>query len=94
MKRFESYSALLSTTGVILALLWTVGKPHAEDFIDQTVDGRISAIEKQLDTLESQLTQQRVANEVLRSDTSTLKEQGRQTQQGIQQLLEAIKPSN
>lgn len=45
----------LTTVLVIIALMWTIAKPHAEDFIRKTVDDRITKIENQLDGQEGLL---------------------------------------
>lgn len=45
----------LTTVLVIVALMWTIAKPHAEDFIRKTVDDRITKIENQLDGQEGLL---------------------------------------
>lgn len=42
----------LTTVLVIIALMWTIAKPHAEDFVRKTVDDRITRIEQKLDSLE------------------------------------------
>ena len=92
MKRIESYSALITSAIVILALFWTVGKPHAENFIDETVDARISIIEQQLNVLEDKLIEQKTANDIIKKDTSMIKRQSEETQQGIQKLLDVLTP--
>lgn len=45
----------LTTVLVVVALMWTIAKPHAEDFIRTTVDDRITKIENQLDGQEDLL---------------------------------------
>lgn len=69
---------------------WLIGKPHAEGFIEETVGGRISAIEKQLDDVQDQLEDQARVNEQLQRDSATLKSQGRNTAQGIEAVLDLL----
>lgn len=45
----------LTTILVVVALMWTIAKPHAEDFIRKTVDDRITRMENKLDTQEGLL---------------------------------------
>lgn len=42
----------LTTVIVVIGIMWTVAKPHAEDFIRKTVDDRMSRLEQQLDKQE------------------------------------------
>lgn len=46
MKNFGQWALNnVSSVLLILALLWLVGKPHAEDFIETTVDKRFLTVE-------------------------------------------------
>jgi len=38
----------ITTILVVIALAWTIAKPHAEDFVRKTVNERITKIESQL----------------------------------------------
>lgn len=42
----------LTTVLVVVALMWTIAKPHAEDFIRKTVNDRITRVEQKLDSQE------------------------------------------
>lgn len=42
----------LTTVLVVVALMWTIAKPHAEDFIRKTVNDRITRLEQKLDSQE------------------------------------------
>lgn len=40
-----------TTLGFIVVVIYYVGKPHAENFIDQTVAGKFDAVEMDIKTL-------------------------------------------
>lgn len=94
MKRFESYTALAGAITVLFGLMWTVGKPHAEGFVTDTVNDRISAIEQQLEEVQDQLQKQEYDNILLQSDTATLKSQGRLTQDNLSTILKILREPN
>lgn len=81
----------LTTFLAILALLFTIARPHAEDFVKDAVDERIGKIEKQIGQLTLQFAISEQSATRMEADMDTVKDlqaESRDTEKRILFLLQ------
>lgn len=94
----------LGTVLTVVALFWTVAKPHAQDFVRETValekfasqrsldaiDGRTALIETQIESMRVVVDEQVRIQSVIETRVNSLKELGDETRGDVKDVLKAI----
>lgn len=81
----------LATILVAVTLVWTIARPHAQEFVRQSVEQRIGTIENQLKQLERQQTAARLAASRMEADVDVVKELQKETREDVKDVLRVLR---
>lgn len=75
---------------VILGLMWAVARPHAQMFIEETVDDRISQLEEQMDDVQRSMTEQSQSQAVMSNEIENLSRNQDETRANTRMILQSL----
>lgn len=85
--RLETYGALAGAVLTLLAFFGTIGRPYAEDLVNEAVDERISKLETTLNDLRNQQIADRAARIRMETQIENSKELQNEIRSDIKALL-------
>jgi septal ring factor EnvC (AmiA/AmiB activator) len=75
---------------LIVAVLWAVARPHAQEFITETVADRLEKVERQMDTVQRSINEQQRAQDVLQTDIGHVKEGQKDQRRDTRMILQSL----
>lgn len=78
---------------LILGLLWAVARPHAQEFIEETVNDRLNKLEMQMNDVRQASRDMQREQAVMANDLGNLKELQRDTKRDTRMILQSLQRS-
>lgn len=78
---------------LILGLLWAVARPHAEEFIQDTVNDRLELLEMQMNDVRQSSRDMQREQAVMANDLDNLKALQRDTKRDTRMILQSLRRS-
>lgn len=75
---------------VILGLLWAVARPHAQTFIEETVDDRLNKLEMQMNDVRQSNRDMQREQAVMGTDIANMKEIQKDTKRDTRMILQSL----